>query len=59
MKYDDYYGTNCFYCGGSGKLPCDWNGGEGTEYEHCPICVDTGEHICPECDGIGKVKIDR
>lgn len=58
MGYQGY--EDCFYCGGTGRVPCDCNGGvEGTEDEDCPACGGTGEHICPECNGSGKVRIDR
>lgn len=49
--------TECFYCGGTGEVPCD------CKFENaafmprldCSICGGEGKHTCPECKGSGMI----
>ena len=44
----------CGYCGGSGQVSCDCNGGvRGTEDDDCYACGGSGVHTCPACGGSG------
>ena len=48
----------CFWCGGSGRVPCDCTGDMGSSSfadSDCPACGGAGVHTCPNCNGSGKV----
>lgn len=54
----------CSYCKGSGYVPCNRCGGEGTfvdnskwfnKEETCPHCQGSGKRECPACNGRGEI----